>query len=682
MLKRFIYLFLSSLIFLSGCNSNDEKEEFVLTLSEVEIEKTSEMLRKLNQDIALGQVFNSQPDETKGLIDSAVSRSIAGMRLLQTSNGDLKRIELAYSELSSALYLIARARLLEINEEETFEVFNQVRLIQSSLAKALGREETSTVLYKYNFGDGIQPDFRALQGEDQFGDIQWATNFQIDLPKAQIQGRNGHAWLVSKSFDLSQVDSPSFRYHSALLVSSRDAELTLFEVVKRVFKTYIILDLKPDEVIEELPNDRKILIKYGPEEVPKARDFHDTWLPERSLEAYKDHKVTIGFLFDTREIEFKQFYSWNIFDFEIRGSGRLSLEPFFLKPFLSENLGGFQSLTQVFAGPEWSSGRDGIYINSDTEGRTNSVLMTPLYVTEEIPFQNSRRLRLLINEDSVVESLDQTKVLISTDYRVGRPFDRLEQNWIELERLNICDRIAYDFVGEDAVARRQSGPICSEQAFDLTDFQDEDFVLAFQFTSEKVGENWDIDSFILEGTGQRLYALPFLSQDNNDLVNVYGRYDFIVDSLRLYDRVYEDDAPEWKKRTAGVNISAHKGGGEQPFSGSARMTGPLIQIDSDGTNVVRIRHTVGFIRGRGPIKVEMRLACDSEEQSLCEPWEEVMFPDSVMNARIDEMTDSNWIEIDDKFLGKVVEFSFYYKSDGDNTPNWTIESFEVAKSED
>ena len=655
MFRAVFYAFLFVPFIISGCNS-DKKEEFVLTLAEEEIDRTRGMLRQLNQDMAFGQVFNSQPDETRALIEVAVERSIAAMNILKTSNNDLSRIELAYNELSSAMYLVETGRLLEVNEEETFEIFNQLGLIQVTLARSLGRDEFETVLYRYNFGDGIEPDFRAPFGKDKFGDISWATNFQIDLPKAKISGRNGYAWMISKAFDISDVTNPQFRFHSALLVSSRDAELTLFEVIERVFKVFIILDMNPNEVIEEIPDERKIRVEYKPSEVPLARDFHDRWLPWRSLENYKDHKVSIGFLFDTREIEYKQFYSWDIFDFEISGAGKIGIEPFFSKPYLPEKLGGFQSLTQVFAGPEWLSGRDGVYINSVPGEKTDSVLMSPFYTTEAIPFQSFRRLRLVIEEELSVDDMSQAQVIVSTDYRAGLPFDMEDQNWVILER-----------IGE--------GP---QQAFDLTEYQDDDLVIAFRFRSEKENENWDINSFILVGEGQRLFPLPFVSQDSNDSVDIFGTYDFIEDRLRDYIRIAEEDAPEWKKRTSGVNISAHKGGGEPPFSGGSRLIGKAVDISNNPKNVVRIRHTVGFIKGRGPLKVEVRLACVEEDQASCEPWEEVAFPDSVLNARIDDMTTSNWIELDEKYSGQSVEFSFYYKSDGNNTPNWTIEYLEVA----
>ena len=646
--------------FLSSCESDNKKnlDSLPSTFSVDGVDETSKLLKKLNEDFALGLVFSSQPDDTKSLIENSLKRSIAGINILKTNNGDIKRVELAYYELGSSLYLMEQARLIEINEELTFDVFNQVSIIVSKLARALNKDETSRVIYKYNFGDGIDPDFLALKGKDQFGDIKWATNFQIDLPKAKIQGRQGHAWMVSKAFDLSEVSEPSFTYHSALLVSSRDAELSLYEVVKRVFKTYVLLDLKPGESVEDLPKERKILIEYSADEVPKARDFHDTWLPERSLKAFKGHKVSIGFLFDTRDIEFTQYYVWDIYDFEIRGSGKLNIDPYFLSPFLSEDLGGYQTLSQVFSGPEWKSGSDGVYINSSTE-RTDSILMSPLIVTEDLPFNKDKKLRLEVIEEVNALSKDQAEVLISTDYTPGKAFDEKNQTWISLERF-------------------KRG---SKQVFDLTDFQDKDFVLAFRFRSEIFGESWDINDIFIEAVGQRLFSLPFLSKDQNDMANITTSFIFAEDSTKSYLVEQDDDSPAWTKKPGGINISAHRGNNEPAFSGGSRLYFSSLELKGNQRNFLRLKHTVGFIRGRGPLKVQVRAHC-KESDEVCNPWEDVGFSDAVLNSRIDEMTFSNWQLIDKKFYGQEIDLSFYYKAFDGNTPNWTIERFEVSSVKD
>jgi len=657
-IKFEILLFLC--FFLSSCESDKTQNSGsgVSTFSVDGIDETSKLLKKLNEDFALGLVFSSQPDDTKSLIQSSLKRSIAGINILQTNNGDIERVELAYHELSSSLYLMEQARLIEINEELTFDIFNQVSIIVSKIARVLDKDEIARVIYKYNFGDGIDPDFLALKGKDQFGDIKWATNFQIDLPKAKIQGRQGYAWMVSKAFDLSEVSEPSFTYHSALLVSSRDAELSLYEVVKRVFKTYILLDLKPGESVDDLPQERKILVEYTADEVPKARDFHDTWLPERSLKEYKNHKVSIGFLFDTRDIEFTQYYVWDIYDFEIKGSGKLNIAPYFLNPFLSEELGGYQTLSQVFSGPEWKSGSSGVYVNSSTE-QTDSILMSPLIVAEALPFNKDKRLRLEVIEEVKAFSKDQAEILISTDYTPGRAFDEKNQSWVSLERY-------------------KRG---SKQVFDLTEYQDKDFVLAFRFRSEAAGESWDISQIFIEATGQRLFSLPFLSKDQNDMANVSASFAFSEGSIKDYSVEQEDDAPEWTKKSEGINISAHRGNSTPAFSGGSRLFFSELKLEENQKNYLRLKHTVGFIRGRGPLKIEVRVHC-KEDDDVCEPWEDVGFSDAVLNSRIDDMTFSNWQLIDEKFYGQSIDLSFYYKANDGNTPNWTIERFEVSSVEE
>jgi len=678
LIHKFLKITFISFLILSACSSDEKKEDFVLSLSTDRVKEVNGLLIDLEQDIAVGQVFGSQSEATRDLIDGAVDRTTSAMRLLLTYDGDLSRVELAYNEISSALYLLEAAGLTEVNEEETFEVFFEVRQIHTELARILGRDENVSVLYNYNFGGGIEPDFRIPFGPDvsQGNGVEWVLNLQIDLPKARlgayVQARDEHAWMVSRSFDISKVNKPSFSYFSSLLLTSRSSEITLFEVVQRVFQTYVILDLQPDEFVEDIPDSRKILIEYNPDEVPKAEGFHDAWLPPRSLEAYKDHKVSIGFLFDTRNVDFEQFYSWTIFDFEIRGAGKIGFD-YDVKPYLPEDLGGFQSLSQVFSGPEWRSGRDGVYINSSSDKPTNAVLMTPFYASNEIPF-NSERALLLNIEDKTVGDLkpEQTRVLISTDYRAGAPFDLETQEWtvLDFERTKRKECENFDDPSKCDL---------TEFSIDLTSYQNEDFVIAFQFTSEVGFQNWDINSFHIKAFGQRVFSLPFTSLDANDLVDVYADFNFLDDRLSDYQFVYAESSPEWSSVSRGVNVSGfNDDDNDSPFEGESRMIGSVVSIPDGVSSVVRLRHTVGYVFGRGPLKVEIRKACLEEDQSLCEPWVELPFSDSVMNRRIDDMTTSDWLTIDSKFSGQDVEFSFYYKATKENTPNWTIEFFEVG----
>lgn len=673
MLKKILTsIFLFSFVVACGSNKDNETEVATLSLNQSDVTQTHQKLIELDQADVLNQVFTFTPEEDLRLIQQAIEKALSGLQILRRFVNEKKLLERAYNDLSTSVYLIDSFNLLQINDDRVNRVFNDIRVFKSTLARDLGKQYETWVLYKNNFADGIEPEFRAPGGKDTFGDINWDTNFQIDIPKAKIQARDGYAWLVSRSFDLRNVTAPAFRFHASYLVTSPDAENTLFEVIQKVFKTYIILDLKPNESLEDLPDSRKILVEYSPDEVPKARDFHDDWLPLRSLDKYKDHKVSIGFLFDTREINYKQFYGWDIFDFELVGAGSFKISPYLYQPRLNEKLGGFQSLTQTFSGEEWLSGGEGAYINSSRDKDTDSVLISPLIAMGPKPYQKKQGLSLHLSESfRNINYPSAAQVLISTDYRVGQPFDYKNQNWKQLERLN---------------------PLGKDQHFDLGPYLNKDFFIAFRFVpgyeftpksgdTKKIDEpaSWDIHYLAIESIGSSVNPIPFFSPDANDNVEPIKTFDFLNDNFREYEKVYytTDDSANWKKNTKGVNISAYNGQDEPAFKGASRLNTKAIILPEE-RNVVRLQHTIGFLNNPGPLKIQIREVCKVSFSWCYGEWKDIDFPDSTFR-RIDEPEYSTWVEIDDRYKGKEVEFSFFYQGQGKNNPNWTLILFEVAQ---
>lgn len=639
-----------------GCSSDDKSPNTSVAVDNGLVNQTAKDLLEFEQVFALGQVFQDHPQADERLLRSALNKSRAGILILQNYQQGimpLRAAELAYNELSSALYLLERVQLLEGEAEEIKEIFDQVRLVHHQLALSLGKDTNRWVLYKHNFADGIEPEFRAPQGEDQYGSTQWTTNFQIDLPKAKIQARNGYAWMVSRNFDLSNVIDPVFRFHASHLVSSSDSKLTLYEVVHTVFKTYIILDLQPGESLEEIPDERKIRVPYGPDEVPKAQDFHDTWLPFRSLEKYKGHEVAIAFLFDTREISDPQFYIWDIYDFEIVGAGPIKIAPYTYNPLFT-SLGDFNSLTSIFAGPEWAPTKSGLSIQSN--GNAEAVLISPMFYTVPLPMQ-SNQLTLTLEEELIsVDPNTTAEILISTEYVPGHDFSKETQGWQPVKALN------------------KTG---NSQIIDLQDYILKDFYIAFYFKSNDPNDSWNINNFLLQGDGVRIHALGFQAQDANSLdkVNTENSFDFTKEETQnLLQQVQENDkSPRWQpsRDEDGMRASGYFKDGN--LTGLSRLIIPGVELTS-GNNLIRLVHKIGFMSSAGNhLNVYIKLS-DSEDD-----WTPIQFGKGDLTEETNrKFEQSKWAPIPQRYASQKVDISFTYQASEAQAPEWIIQTVELG----
>ncbi len=651
------FVFTSLLV---GCDSSNNQDPSVgVNVDNQLLLETEQRLLDFEQVFSLGQVFRDHPQADKRLIRSALDKSRAGVQILVRYQGSLmpsSQAQLAYNELSSAIYLLEKVRLLEGDTEETSDLFNNIRLLRHDLGNSLGKSANSWVLYKHNFGDGIEPEFRAPEGEDRHGSVQWGTNFQIDLPKAKVQASEGYAWLVSRSFDLSQVQNPAFRFHATYLVSSRDSELTLYEVVKRVFKVYAILDLKPGESLEKIPEERKIRIEYNPDEVPKARDFHDRWLPFRSLSAYKDHKISIGFLFDTRDIPHPQFYIWDIYDFEIVGAGKIQSAPYLYEANFSSGISPFNSMSSLFLGKSFVADNGAAFVETTETERTDAALLSPMYYARKIPYFD-HKLLLTFKNDLILSGPEaKAEVLISTDYIPGRQFKRQGQGWTPLS-VNSAE----DTDGSQV---------------DLTDYIGQEFYLAFYFSSKQAGDFWRLTDLMIQGHGTPLYDIPFVVEENVE-IDLNHQFDFTSEEFQqtLITELEEDDGPLWRpsRDSDGMRCNAHRGS-DPARPGWSRMIVPSVKL-AEGKNLLRILHRVKFFKSSPfeHLKVAVR-ASGSEDE-----WQTLNFtPNNLLGdtGSGNEFEYSSWALL--PFENQEVDVAFIYEASETGSPEWIVQALEIG----
>ncbi len=724
---RLILLFGFLSLFLSCSSENSDPT--VETLVDMKlINETNQKLLDFEQVYVLGQVFSDHPQADRNLIRAALNKARTAVQILRKHGGQSipqSQTNLAYNELNSCIFLLEKVRLLEGDQERILEVYNNIRYLHYSLAKALGQKINAWVLYKHNFGDGIEPEFRAPEGKDRFGRPVWATNFQIDFPKAKVQARDGYAWLVSKSFDISEVEQPAFRFHASYLVTSRDVQLQLFEVVERVFKVFVILDLQPGESLEDLTEDRKYRIRYNRDKIPLARDFHDEWLPFESLERFRGHSVTIAFLFDTREIEETQYYGWDIFDFEIRGAGRLRSQAYYYRPNFQAGLDEFNSNSSLFFGPEFIA-KDG-EAKIISNGQADSVLLSPMIYTRKMPFQDYGMTLSFVENLEASSDTTRAGLWISTDYVPGRDVDLNEesQGWELIKELGGAkDRI---------------------HEVNLSSFLQKDFFLAISFESEQAGDELSISNWTLESDGAQIYRFPFQilpkrveaiqAFDYTDLnftdsldrlgeeilpvpeeTNVSELNQPVAETQTVETREVLEEATEpeteepreqavvaepeaeetteativadlaetldehqslWRpsgREPKGMRASGYGGRGNPNKIYLSRLIQRNIELSPGEKNLIRIKHRIFHYRNAFPhLNIYARPSGSTEE------WKKVNLSQNdlfTVKRFSDEPEISSWGLI--PFENTNVDIAFHYQASESQAPEWIIQSVEIG----
>ncbi len=656
LLLKFIFIGLLSLQ--ASCNNDKKSQNFLIDSFNFENEDFSKLIQDLNdleQAIALKQVLNVNSKNRIQKILAAINNARTGaLTLAKFGEKDLQRLQDAYDIFSTAIAQYDSFGVLDFEQSRFDKVFNGVKSLQFLVAKKLGIASSYTwVLYNHNFADGIQPYFNMFSGKNL---LNWVTNFQTDIPKAKVQGRSSFSWMVSKPFSLKGIKNPSFRYFTQLTVVAPNPKYSLNDVINKVFQTYIILDQLPGESPEEIEPSRKIRVNYNIDDLPLARNFHDAWVPKVSLEKYRGHKVSIAFLFDTRQIKETQYYIWDIFDVEIHGAGVFKGSASIYAANFNENLGGFKSLSLNFGGERWGKSKKGDLLVELGLATTDALILSPLYFVSE----NIDSLRLVLTETLIGRDFITAEIVVSTNYKGG------------------VSPTSKGIVWE--VLSSHNEPFNNKRSvFNLSKYKGESIVIGFRFTSHK-GTNisWNIHSFYLETEGEDLTKIEYVVPDL-DKKYIIVSYDLLSDAYKNFKKIYDDPklSPKWQIR----KDSGFIGGfvkGKPPLLGASRMVFPELDL-SVATNIkIRITHGITHLRNPNVLRIQIRFSC-AKIKGVCEnPWENIVFPEGTFKDASRDLKMFSWVNIPDKFLNQKVETSIFYKGEKGNTPEWMVRSIDIG----
>lgn len=666
-----------------GCNETKETQNAqAFAFSNSEYSVLMEDLWTLNEAIALKQVLKSAPDRTLRMINAAITQARAGVLLLaKTGERNIEDKRKAHTAFVNAIKQYEGFRVLEIEQERFDKVFNQVRYLKHLLSKELGITESEEIwtVFNHNFStSGLEPTFTTMgfaKNGKPSDEAKWFTNFQTDLPKARAQGRDGsYGWMISRPFDLSEVDNPSFRYFGSYLVVAPNNVLSLAEVIRSVFKTYILLDYEPGDNPEEYSEDRKIFVEYNINDLPLGRDFDDAWVPSVSLTPYKDRKVAIGFLFDTRGINFTQYYSWTVFDFEINGAGKIKEDPVkYKEQFRGSNLGLYKSYSLEFPGEEWKADNGKALIRfmpteENVEDKVDTFLLSPkLDIPKTMVSPTLKVQESFLTQTFRREKLIDYEIMISKNYHGGH--SPLNAEWDVLERIL-----------DDNIERTAGERLSMTHEFSLEKYLGEEIVVAFRFKAqghEVIVKDWSVESIQILGEEAKVAVIDYVVEEPS-LAYRLSYVDFLSASVKDFTIEAEDGAPAWQKKPNGFIITGFGGPGNPHLLGASRLILPEINLVGKSDARIRLKQKVFHYRDDGVssdvVKIHIRKKGD-------EAWAEFPVPTGTFRDGMPRDPElSSWIKIPEEYLGHIVEMSLWYKARSGNggTAEWTMGAFEVG----
>lgn len=675
LLKKIIsYVLVLSLHLVVGCSSEEDQSADVFSFENVEYKTLLDDLTDLEIAIALKQVLQNTPERTRIGINNAMARARAGLlSLSRPGERTLEEKKQIHRAFLDAIKQYEDFRILEVEQDRFDRVFNQVRYLKFNLSVDLGLDESDQTwtIFNHNFStSGLEPTFTTM-GFDKTGkpndESKWFTNFQTDIPKARAQGRDGsYGWMISRPFDLSEVVNPSFRYFGSYLVVAPNNVLPLAEVITSVFKTYILLDYQPGDNPESYPADRKILVKYDLDQLPLGRDFDDAWVPYTSLNEYKDRQIAIGFLFDTRGVNFTQYYSWTVFDFELNGAGKIKEDPVkYKEQFQGAGLGTYKSYSLEFPGENFKVQNAKATIESLGAGDPiDTFLLSPkLDIPIGLKVPELRIVEYFKKENFSLDLLSDYQIQISKDFKGGQ--SPLNANWDVLERKS------------SEVVEVADGFVLTN-IFSLEKYSGHEIVVGFRFKAiPDQKKYWGIESVEVLGADATVTEIDYRINDASEQYRL-AYFDFLKSNLTDYTITSEEQAPVWKKKENGIVISGFAGNGNPILIGVTRLTLPEIDLTGKSDARIRLKQKVFFFKDPNlsprVVRLEIRKSGEMDWTTLEVP--EGTFRDGM--PRDPEL--SGWIRLPEEYLNQKIEISFRYQAFSGNggTVEWTLSSFEVG----
>jgi len=307
---KFLPSFILILLLTISCGSQDDKNKSGNLTSEDE-KQVSDLVKRTDEilvDIKARRLFSSSTLEEKQIVSE--SMSYIKNSLLRIMNGE--DVKSSFQVIHTYIKKLESVDLMFIDELKVADYKDDLYTFITKLSGKYGikLEEVSWILYDYRFSS-LWPFTTFSTAGD------WMTDWSLGSSYVSVRGFGNRAWLISPSFDFSNVEEASLKLHHMLLIdgSSRSRiPLDRNKVIKEAFKVMVSEDYiggHPEEATWE---------EYKLSGFPESVNFHATWSDDIRLEKLKGTDTTIALLYNMDDkILGRHRVTWQINKFQIIG---------------------------------------------------------------------------------------------------------------------------------------------------------------------------------------------------------------------------------------------------------------------------------------------------------------------------------------------------------------------------
>ncbi len=650
-----LLLSLAGLPLLSGCSGDSEVGSVDTVGANRELISEADQIQEA---VTQGRLLRSSSERDRNGLTASLRDARSALIRLGRNNTDRLGIELGYRALKE----LERLYILRGDMGVLTEFYRDLGNVVSESARAAGvvLDDLAWTQFSYAFSDDVAPFATQTTGPE------WSTGVSLDKSYIRVRqsGKTNQAWLISPSFDLTQMTNPGFKITHNTSMEKNDRFNDPFNRVlinQTVFKVMVSTKYEDGDALNL---EDWVDVSAGLGVMPTGVDFHTVESAVVDLSSYISEKTVVAFVFnEDTSVVGRQYLSWQINKFDLVGAGELKAVSPRAKPLLvsaieDNQLAPFVKIPMSAEAPAWeyfqigSSPKFAKISANSKEGE--SWLLSPKY-----KIKNADTLSLVVKEVVRNPKFDQMEILISTDYNGGDP---TKSNWEKLERADLANIPAGEWT--DVV----SGP------YDLAKYFGSDIVVGMKFTSQ-TGDNhdWEIATLSFVGEGDEIsferYKVTFDIPGSTPTGDSIAAFNFNF-GAEGFTTSNVSGTPAEFKLTSRDNRQYYNISGFKPKrEGVVRLISPEVELKASAGSKVALKVTQNFNFYKPADHDKKLLKIFLADSSGNE--EEILFKTTPTGDNFDIVT-SEALVLSDSWVGKKAKLIFEYAT-GDNVfPQWNI----------
>ncbi len=439
---------------------------------------------RLYDSVNRGDLLSANSDRDREGIKSVLYKiKIELLRMADQSSDarDFRRLKILLKELDNYQLLKEdRARI----DQLTAQVYQTVEKVARSKGINLGDVEWN--LYSTRFSTGLGEFGRSSSG------AQWEPSWGLDESYIKVSGQDVQAWLISPTFDLRGIRSPSFYLDHTVLINRNTGRFATdvfdrMRILREAFRARVSTNFK-----EESP-DAATWTDVSLAPFPNSDDFFTVASPSIDLTPFKDKPVTIAFMLDMNATNLGHHYiTWQIYGFNLQGAGLLPAVERRSSTLLDHQfvqLDPYQQFNKGDSSGVWNMVTAGgkNYAKIGSNGKPlHTWLLSPLY-----KIKDQKNLNLVIEETVKNPEWQNFRIKISSNYSGGDPD---LATWEELLHQPATEATPDTWI--DLVTK----------PFSMSKYANQKVVIGFEFINESVAKPviWEIKGLQMTGQGDAI----------------------------------------------------------------------------------------------------------------------------------------------------------------------------------